>query len=128
MKITSKEHITLDGYTPIRVIELYNKGRHFHTYATTDITRGLREIKQDQRHERKRATPNARLFVVDENGNTYRFTYCLTFSSIAEEYRAMKELKAYIEKQNTNAIQVQTENGIERECTHTYTIKHAKAL
>ena len=124
MRITSKEYITIDGYTPKKVIELYNKGKHFYTYHTADTTQSLTEIKRQQRHDRKGAKPNAKLYISDENGNIYRYTHRLTFSSIAEEYHALKELKTYLEKQNANTIQVITENGMEREYKHTYTIKH----
>lgn len=126
MKITSKEYITLDGFTPKKVIELYNNGKHFYTYKTADTTQSLIAIKEHQRHERRSAKPNAKLYIADENGNKYRYLHLLTFDSIAEEYKQLKELKAYLEKHNANTIQVTTENGIEREYKHTYTIKHIK--
>lgn len=126
MRITSKEYITLDGFTPKKVIELYNNGKHFFTYRTADTTQSLKTIKEYQRHERRSAKPNAKLYIADENGNKYHYLHLLTFKSIAEEYKQLKELKAYLEKQNANTIQVTTENGIEREYKHTYTIKHIK--
>ena len=127
MRITSKEYITIDGYTPKKVIELYNNGKHFYTHRTTDTTQSLTEIKRQQRHDRKGAKPNAKLYISDENGNIYRYTYRLTFSSIAEEYHALKELKAYLEKEIGNTIQVTTAQGVEREYKHTFTIKHISA-
>lgn len=126
MRITSKEYITVDGHTPVKVIELYNNGKHFFTFRTSDTTQSLKTIKESQRHERRAAKSNAKLYIADENGNKYRYLHLLTFKSIAEEYKQLKELKAYLENQNANAIQVTTENGIEREYKHTYTIKHIK--
>lgn len=126
MRITSKEYITIERFEPKKVIELYNNGKHFYTYRTEDTTESLRTIKEHQRRERRSAKPNAKLYIADENGNKYRYLHLLTFKSIAEEYKQLKELKAYLEKKNANIIQVTTENGIEREYKHTYTIKHAR--
>lgn len=126
MRITSKEYITIERFEPKKVIELYNNGKHFYTYRTADTTASLRTIKEHLRHERRSAKPNAKLCITDENGNLYQYQYRLHFKSIAEEYQALKELKSYLEKKNANAIQVTTENGIEREYKHTYTIKHIK--
>ena len=126
MRITSKEYITIERFTPKKVIELYNNGKHFYTYKTEDTAETLRTIKEHIRHERRSAKPNAKLYIEDENGNKYLYLYRLTFKSIAEEYEQLKELKAFLEKKNANTIQVTTENGIEREYSHKYTIKHIK--
>ena len=124
MKITSIEHITLDGFTPKKVIELYNNGKHFYTYRTADTAQSLKTIKEHQRHERRSAKPNVKLYISDENGNKYHYLHLLTFKSIAEEYHHLKALKIRLENENTNIIQVTTAQGIEREYKHTYTIKH----
>ena len=126
MRITSKEYITIERFEPKKVIELYNNGKQFYTYKTEDTTETLRTIKERLRHERRSAKPNAKLCITDENGNLYQYQYRLHFNSIAEEYESLKELKSYLEKKNANTIQVTTENGIEREYRHTYTIKHVK--
>ena len=124
MKITSNEYITIKNFIPFKVIELYRNNKKIHTITTQDTTANLKDIKRHARHERKKAISNAKLAIKDENNNIYKYTYFTHFKSIGEEYCYIKQLKAYLEKQNANAIQVQTAAGIVKEYVHKFTIIH----
>lgn len=112
MKITSKEFITIERFTPVKVIDIYANGNFLTRYKTSDTTETLRTIKEKQRHERKAAKDNRKLAIQDNFNNIYHYQYYHNFKSIAEEYRELKRLKEYIEKENSNVIQMQDEHGI----------------
>ena len=102
MKITSKEFITIERFTPVKVIDIYANGNFLTRYKTSDTTETLRTIKENQRHERKVEKDNRRLAIQDNFNNIYHYTYYHNFKSIAEEYKELKRLKEYIENENKN--------------------------
>lgn len=112
MKITSKELITIERFTPVKVIDIYANGKFLTRYKTDDTTQTLRTLKEKQRRERKAAKDNRKLAIKDNFNNIYHYTYYHNFKSIAEEYKELKRLKEYIENENKNVIQVQDEHGI----------------
>ena len=112
MKITSKEFITIERFTPIKIIDIYVNGKFLTRYKTNDTTETLRTIKEKQRHERKAAKDNRKLAIQDNFNNIYHYQHYHNFKSIVEEYRELKRLKEYIENENKNVIQMQDENGI----------------
>lgn len=111
MKITSKEFIMVERFTPVKVIDIYANGKFLTRYKTSDVTETLRTIKEKQRHERKAAKDNRKLAIQDNFNNIYHYQYYHNFKSIAEEYKALKRLKEYIENENKNVIQMQDEHG-----------------
>ena len=111
MKITSKEFITTERFTPVKIIDIYANGKFLTRYKTSDVTETLRTIKEKQRHERKAAKDNRKLAIQDNFNNIYHYQYYHNFKSIAEEYKALKRLKEYIENENKNVIQMQDEHG-----------------
>lgn len=112
MKITSKERITIERFTPVKIIDIYANGKFLTRYKTDDTTETLRTIKEKQRHERKGAKDNRKLAIQDNFHNIYHYTYYRNFKSIAAEYKELKRLKEYIENENKNVIQMQDEHGI----------------
>ena len=112
MKITSKEFITIERFTPVKIIDIYANGKFLTRYKTSDTTETLKTIKENQRRERKAAKDNRKLAIQDNFNNIYHYQYKHSFKSIAEEYQELKRLKEYIENENKNVIQVQDENGI----------------
>lgn len=112
MKITSKEFITIERFTPIKVIDIYANGKFLTRYKTNDTTEPLRTIKENQRHERKASKDNRKLAIQDNFNNIYHYQYYHSFNSIAEEYKELKRLKEYIENENKHVIQMQDEHGI----------------
>ena len=111
MKITSKEFITIERFTPVKIIDIYANGKFLTRYKTSDTTETLKTIKEKQRHERKAEKDNRKLAIQDNFNNIYHYTYYHHFKSIAEEYKELKLLKEYIENENKNVIQMQDENG-----------------
>jgi histone deacetylase complex regulatory component SIN3 len=112
MKITSKEFIIIERFTPVKVIDIYANGKFLTRYKTSNTTETLKTIKEKQRHERKATKDNRKLAIQDNFNNIYHYTYYHHFKSIAEEYRELKRLKEYIENENKNVIQMQDESGI----------------
>lgn len=112
MKITSKERITIERFTPVKIIDIYANGKFLTRYKTDDTKETLRTIKEKQRHDRKAAKDNRKLEIKDNFNNIYHYMYYNNFKSIAEEYKELKRLKEYIENENKNVIQMQDEHGI----------------